>query len=59
MAFKKKALAIRKKFTVSPSMRPMNGNWPIHMVEFEDLVASNFEGYVTNFAPHPALKLIA
>ena len=27
-------------------------------VEFEGFVASNFEGYVTKFAPHKSLKLI-
>ena len=35
-----------------------NGNHPAkHTVDFEGFVASNFEGYVTNVAPHKALKL--
>ena len=29
-----------------------------HTVEFEGLIASTFEGYVTKFAPHKALQLI-
>ena len=36
--------------------------WPdarIHTVEYAEFVASKIEGYVTKFAPHTALKLIA
>ena len=35
----------------------VSGFW-FHTVEFEGLVASNFEGYVTKSATHKALKII-
>jgi len=55
-------ISIRNELTVlSVPVHPLGipGGIPTHTVEFEGFVASNFEVYVTKFAPHKAQKSIA